>query len=139
MIQNRKPSLFDADLYESRPAPRPFDRMQGLMGSWERLLPEQVSARIQLALDQATHYPTRSGIVTSNYGSRVLDKGKEFHSGLDFRNGEGDPVFAPKDGVVYDFGFDPRSGDRIFLRHPDGGMTGYGHTAPRDGLKRGMP
>jgi murein DD-endopeptidase MepM/ murein hydrolase activator NlpD len=64
-----------------------------------------------------------SGRVTSCYGSRW----GTVHQGVDIAAPIGTPIYAPEDGVVLDAGPANGFGQAVYLQHPDGVVTLYGH------------
>ncbi|GHE09774.1 M23 family metallopeptidase [Klenkia taihuensis] len=64
-----------------------------------------------------------SGRVTSCYGSRWGTT----HYGIDIAAPIGTPIYAPEGGVVLDAGSASGFGQAVYLQHPDGVVTLYGH------------
>ncbi|WP_240619309.1 M23 family metallopeptidase [Blastococcus sp. TF02-8] len=64
-----------------------------------------------------------AGRVTSCYGSR---SGAQ-HNGVDIAAPIGTPIYAPDGGVVLHAGTANGFGYAIYLQHPDGTITVYGH------------
>jgi murein DD-endopeptidase MepM/ murein hydrolase activator NlpD len=64
-----------------------------------------------------------SGRVTSCYGSRWGTT----HFGIDIAAPIGTPIYAPEGGVVLDAGSASGFGQAVYLQHPDGVVTLYGH------------
>ncbi len=64
-----------------------------------------------------------AGRVTSCYGSRS----GAMHNGTDIAAPIGTPVFAPDAGVVLDAGPANGFGLAVYIQHPDGTITVYGH------------
>jgi murein DD-endopeptidase MepM/ murein hydrolase activator NlpD len=64
-----------------------------------------------------------SGRVTSCYGSRWGTT----HYGIDIAAPIGTPIYAPEGGVVLDAGPANGFGQAVYLQHPDGVVTLYGH------------
>ncbi|MBN1834514.1 MAG: M23 family metallopeptidase [Spirochaetales bacterium] len=79
-------------------------------------------------------FPLPDGILSSGYGLRrnPFDGHAEFHRGVDFAAPQGTEVFAARDGVVIEVGFDPILGKMIVLAHDAGYQTIYGHLARID-------
>lgn len=82
-----------------------------------------------------------SGPVTSGFGPR----GTGYHNGIDIRNPEGSPVAAYGPGTVISVTpapcRDPRCNgptNQVLIRHPDGSITGYGHTTPSVNVGQGV-
>lgn len=63
--------------------------------------------------------------VTSAYGAKR--PGEAPHSGVDFDGKMGDPVLPVLPGIVSAVGNDPRSGNFVKVRHPDGSESSYSH------------
>lgn len=68
-------------------------------------------------------------VVTSAYGEREHPITGEwsFHTGVDLRAPEGEPIKAPLAGEVISAGEGKTLGNYVKLRHPDGSMSLYGH------------
>jgi murein DD-endopeptidase MepM/ murein hydrolase activator NlpD len=64
-----------------------------------------------------------AGRVTSCYGSRS----GAMHNGVDIAAPIGTPIFAPDAGVVLDAGPANGFGLAVYIQHPDGTITVYGH------------
>jgi len=64
-----------------------------------------------------------SGRVTSCYGSRWGTT----HYGIDIAAPIGTPIYAPEGGVVLDAGSASGFGQAVYVQHPDGVVTLYGH------------
>jgi RHS repeat-associated protein len=85
--------------------------------------------------------PTANGkiVITSSFGPREAPTpgASTNHNGVDYRNPEGGPVYAPQDGTV-DFA-GPRSpgGNTIRISNDDGSQNGFAHTAPAEGIVEG--
>lgn len=76
--------------------------------------------------------------VSSEYGYRPGG----FHSGIDFAGGpagNGNPIYAPADGVVLSKGTDGSRGNYINLRHEPGLITRYFHMNAPSPLSTGTP
>lgn len=74
--------------------------------------------------------PIKPGVRNYLSGNFAELRPNHFHTGLDFKTGgqEGEPILAAADGWVYrikvsSFGY----GNVIYLRHPNGTITVYGH------------
>ena len=89
--------------------------------SLERLVPRE---------DAVFPLGTSSWRLSSGYGWRAdpLDEDQEdFHRGVDLACGEGTPVLAAMDGVVFAAGRSASYGNYIRLAHADGVETLYAH------------
>ena len=64
-----------------------------------------------------------NGRVTSCYGSRSGTN----HNGIDIAAPIGTPIFAPESGVVLQAGPANGFGLAVYIQHPDGTITVYGH------------
>ncbi len=76
-------------------------------------------------------YPT-NGYLTSSYGYRIdpVYGGREFHTGMDFANTHGSPVFATADGVVTAAHYAYNGyGYQVAINHGNGIETFYGHNS----------
>lgn len=74
-------------------------------------------------------WPTDGGVISSNYGGRVdpVNKGFEYHQGLDIAVDFGVPVYATAAGTVEQAGWNGGYGRYIKLQHGNGYETAYGH------------
>ena len=69
-----------------------------------------------------------TGRITSRYGRRnIAVGGNTFHGGLDIGARSGTPVGAARSGVVSRSGWGGAYGYVIYIDHPDGSQTRYGH------------
>src|SRR5690625_6667030 len=66
----------------------------------------------------------KGGRVTSGFGA---GRGRYPHAGIDLAVPIGTPVFAAMDGTVLGFQPPGRTGRYVFLSHPGGRNTYYGH------------
>ncbi|SCX60691.1 Peptidase family M23 [Klenkia marina] len=64
-----------------------------------------------------------AGRVTSCYGAR----GGANHNGIDIAAPIGTPIYAPEEGIVLDAGPANGFGLAVYIQHPDGTITLYGH------------
>jgi len=102
----------------------------------ERIISEPVNKEIIIGTrkvrttgDKSFVYP-KLGVLTSNFGVRVLDDNEEFHSGLDIAANIGDVVVAAKSGTVITAeanGDNGGYGKYVKIQHDDGIVTLYGH------------
>lgn len=85
-------------------------------------------------------WPVTNPVITSQFGRRAapVPGASALHNGIDFRAPVGTPIHATQDGVVDTVGSEAGSGNFILIGHTDGSMSGYAHTAPRVGLRRGL-
>ncbi|WP_336031953.1 M23 family metallopeptidase [Geodermatophilus sp. FMUSA9-8] len=104
--------LKDAEtrLLAARGAPDPI-------AAWEQ------QQRTQLAQASAGAGALVNGRVTSCYGSRWGTN----HNGIDIAAPIGTPIFAPEGGVVLQAGPANGFGLAVYIQHPDGTITVYGH------------
>lgn len=74
-------------------------------------------------------WPTDGGVISSNYGGRVdpVNKGFEYHQGLDIAVDFGVPVYAAAAGTVEQAGWNGGYGRYIKIQHGNGYETAYGH------------
>lgn len=75
-------------------------------------------------------YPIRDGWITSSFGMRrnPVTGDLKLHAGVDLAANAGSPVFATASGMVHKIVLDPDGiGLAVYLRHPGGYMTLYGH------------
>ena len=84
-----------------------------------------LDAQQQAAAAQANAGTGRlvDGRVTSCYGNR----GGTIHYGIDIAAPIGTPIYAPEGGTVIDAGPATGFGLAVYLQHPDGTVTVYGH------------
>lgn len=66
------------------------------------------------------------GTVSSGFTS-TRDGGKRQHAADDYPAPAGTPVRPPMGGTVEKVWFDPKGGNSVLIRHPDGRVTGYAH------------
>ena len=86
-------------------------------GAWEE------QQRTELALTSAGTGALVDGRVTSCYGSRWGTN----HNGIDIAGPIGTPIYAPEGGVVLQAGPANGFGLAVYIQHPDGTITVYGH------------
>ena len=67
------------------------------------------------------------GVVTSDYGWRIMGRRKEFHTGIDISAPYGTPVVASSDGRVIYAGWIRGYGKTVILYHGYGFATLYSH------------
>ena len=79
--------------------------------------------RGELTLARAGTAALVAGRVTSCYGSRS----GAMHNGVDIAAPIGTPIYAPAAGVVLDAGPASGFGLAVYIQHPDGTITVYGH------------
>lgn len=79
--------------------------------------------RAELAAARAGSAALVAGRVTSCYGSRS----GAMHNGVDIAAPIGTPIYAPAGGVVLDAGPANGFGLAVYIQHPDGTITLYGH------------
>ena len=74
-------------------------------------------------------FPLPDAVLSSAYGVRQypFDGHAEFHRGVDLAAPAGTEVYAARDGVVTESGYDPVLGNMIVLSHDAGYQTVYGH------------
>lgn len=73
--------------------------------------------------------PTVSGAIDDEYGWRVhpIYGDMRFHNGLDMVAGEGEPVFAARNGTIVYAGWNGGYGNHIRIDHGNGLETTYSH------------
>jgi murein DD-endopeptidase MepM/ murein hydrolase activator NlpD len=110
--------------------------------SFEQLL-DAMQDKLNILSATPAVRPTK-GWVTSCFGPRKspFTGLKEFHSGMDIANREGEPVIATGDGVVTFAGKKGFLGKMLVIDHGHGMVTRYGHLSevrPKRGaaVKRG--
>jgi len=81
------------------------------------------------SFNDSLHPPLkRALVVTSEFGSRVLDGKKEFHRGIDLQLTEGvDTVYAAFCGTVRFVNWDDKFGKYVIIKHYNGIETLYAH------------
>jgi len=74
-------------------------------------------------------FPLSKGVLSSGYGERTspFTGHPEFHTGIDIAAPAGTDVFAARDGIVIEKGYNKVYGNYIILRHKGGYETVYGH------------
>ena len=80
------------------------------------------------------------GHITSRFGYRgnpFSRKGRELHSGVDFKGRMGDPVRATAEGVVIFAGYEGGYGNVVKVKHQHGYETRYAHLV-RTSVKKGQ-
>lgn len=70
--------------------------------------------------------PVQGGTFTSQFGAS-RDGGSRSHNGLDIAAPAGSPVSPVKPGKVVAVSSDPRSGNFVRVKHPDGTVSSYSH------------
>lgn len=91
-------------------------------------VPESTTAP---AVSVSVAHPTGGTAMTSGYGPR----GGEFHDGVDLDCAIGDPIYAAAAGIVEQNLSEAESGGygiKVYIRHPDGSATFYGHMSRSD-------
>lgn len=91
-------------------------------------VPESTTAP---AVPVSVAHPTGGTAMTSGYGPR----GGEFHDGVDLDCAIGDPIYAAAAGIVEQNLSEAESGGygiKVYIRHPDGSATFYGHMSRSD-------
>lgn len=80
------------------------------------------------------------GAITSRFGYRsnpFTRRGREMHSGIDFRGGMGEPIRSTAKGVVTFAGYDGEYGRVVKIQHANGYETRYAHLL-RTQVKKGQ-
>lgn len=90
--------------------------------------------------EEKVYWPTGNGAITSKYGMRVHPRTGilKLHNGLDIRARHGAPIFATQNGEIILINYTFGGGDQIFIRHDDGGISGYAHTGAIEGIVEGV-
>ncbi|MDR2313996.1 MAG: M23 family metallopeptidase [Spirochaetaceae bacterium] len=80
-------------------------------------------------LNPGFRFPLRSYRITSPFGMRPSPfTGKlQYHQGLDLAAPAGTEVYAAREGMVAELGFDPVYGNYIIIAHEDNWVSLYGH------------
>jgi murein DD-endopeptidase MepM/ murein hydrolase activator NlpD len=80
-------------------------------------------------LNSGFRFPLRAYRLTSPFGMRQnpVTGSYRVHEGLDLAAPEGTEVFAARDGVVSETGYNPVYGNYVILRHGDNWTSLYGH------------
>lgn len=73
--------------------------------------------------------PISGGRMTSGFGRRKAPKrgASTYHKGVDWATATGTPVYASSGGVVAKAGWGSGYGNVVYINHPDGRQTRYGH------------
>jgi len=99
----------------------------------QKIEPEKRSNPVELEkqlrlLAAAPHlWPTECRRISSKFGYRTLRGRLEFHNGIDIPIWYGTKIFATKDGVVTEAGWQAGYGWTVELEHEMGFTTIYGH------------
>jgi murein DD-endopeptidase MepM/ murein hydrolase activator NlpD len=95
-------------------------------------------------LNVAFRFPLPSGRVTSAFGLRrnPITGTLKRHEGVDLAAPEGTEVYAVRDGIVAEIGYDPIYGNYVVLEHDGSWRSLYGHlsetlTALRKNVRSG--
>ena len=80
-------------------------------------------------LNRGFFFPLRNFRITSGFGLRQnpVSGNHVFHQGMDLAAPEGTEVFAARDGIVSETGYDPILGRYIIISHRDNWVSLYGH------------
>ncbi|MGY1815284.1 M23 family metallopeptidase [Blastococcus sp. SYSU D00820] len=97
-------------------------RLQGIADAEAAWAASQATGAGTLSASGGAVPPT-TGRVTSCYGSRW----GTMHYGVDIAAPIGTPVYAPVGGVVLQAGAASGFGQAVYLQHPNGSITLYGH------------
>ncbi|MDR0449991.1 MAG: M23 family metallopeptidase [Treponema sp.] len=90
-------------------------------------------------LNSGFRFPLRTYRLTSSFGMRQnpLTGRYRVHEGLDLAAPEGTEVFAAREGVVIESGYNPVYGNYLILRHGDNWTSLYGHLSKTEiGLRQ---
>lgn len=73
--------------------------------------------------------PISGGRFTSGFGKRTAPKkgASTYHKGIDWATAVGTPVYASSGGTVAKAGWGSGYGNVVYINHPDGRQTRYGH------------
>jgi murein DD-endopeptidase MepM/ murein hydrolase activator NlpD len=88
---------------------------------------------LHISVSELSRYPVispvRNPVVSSAFGMRThpVHKVRKFHTGIDFAEAEGTPVYAAGGGVIVRKGYDPGYGNYIEIRHSGGFRSFYAH------------
>lgn len=74
-------------------------------------------------------YPLDRLHIVSSYGMRLhpVTGARQMHYGVDYSGRPGTPVYAVAEGIVFESGYDPYSGNKIAIRHKDRSSSWYLH------------
>ena len=98
-------------------------KLLGAQGVADPTAARDEQQRAELAVARAGTAALVAGRVTSCYGSRS----GAMHNGVDIAAPIGTPIYAPASGVVLDAGPANGFGLAVYIQHPDGTITVYGH------------
>jgi murein DD-endopeptidase MepM/ murein hydrolase activator NlpD len=93
----------------------------------------RVADSLQLSVTELSCYPVISPIrnphISSDFGKRKhpIYKRQKFHTGIDFAEAKGTPVYATGGGVVVRKGYNSGYGNFIEIRHAGGFRSFYAH------------
>jgi len=101
---------------------------------------ENLGRHFDEAVARYVTWPVEDHKVTDPYGERLHPKtGKwHLHNGTDFKAPRGAPISSPAKGKVIQITKTERGGDTIFVQYDTGGIGGFAHTAPAEGLRVGQ-
>jgi murein DD-endopeptidase MepM/ murein hydrolase activator NlpD len=93
----------------------------------------RIADSLQLSVNELSRYPVispvRNPTVSSGFGKRrhPVYKRQKFHTGIDFAEIKGAPVYATGSGVVIGKGYDSGYGNFIEIEHAGGFRSFYAH------------
>lgn len=106
----------------------PYDGLKARQAR-ERLAKAMIAAQGQ---EFTTGAPVQGNRVSSGFGERVhpVTGQRKLHTGVDYRAGEGEPIYATADGLISQ-NQSARSGsvrgNNVSIKHPGGQETRYEH------------
>lgn len=88
---------------------------------------------MQMSVNELSCYPVispvRNPVISSDFGRRKhpIYKRQLFHTGIDFVEAKGIPVYATGSGIVIRKGYNPGYGNFIEIQHAGGFRSFYSH------------
>lgn len=93
----------------------------------------QIVDSMQMSLNKLSCYPVispvRNPVISSDFGRRKhpIYKRQLFHTGIDFSEAKGTPVYATGNGIVTSKGYNSGYGNFIEIQHAGGFRSFYAH------------
>lgn len=101
---------------------------------------ENLLANVEKKMSSIPLGKPHHGTITSKFGYRVnpfTRRGREMHSGIDFKGRMGDPIRSTADGVITFAGYEGQYGYVVKVKHKHGYETRYAHLV-RTQVKKGQ-
>lgn len=94
---------------------------------------QKIADSLQMSIRELSDYPiifpVKNPVISSNYGMRKhpVYKVRKFHTGIDFAQAKGTPVYATGNGIVTRKGYNSGYGNYIEVEHAGGFLSFYAH------------